>query len=59
LTDDSRYAGRAVPGRAVKDRDGVWNLLAFENYIDAGFVGRLCDPEPLMSLVERAFGRSM
>jgi hypothetical protein len=43
----------------VKDRDGVWNLLAFENYIDAGFVGRLCDPEPLMSLVERAFGRSM
>ncbi|MEO7015439.1 MAG: glycosyl hydrolase family 32 [Leifsonia sp.] len=41
LTDDSLYAGRVM-----QDRHGVWQFLAFENYRNGEFVGRLADPVP-------------
>lgn len=49
LTDCSRYAGRAV-----RDRTGIWQLLAFENEVHGAFVGRLADPEPLAALIATA-----
>jgi beta-fructofuranosidase len=43
LVDDSLYAGRAV-----RDRDGTWVLLAFNNVSDSGgFLGGVTDPMPL------------
>ena len=48
ITDDSLYAGRAV-----KDREGVWQFLAFDNYRGGGFVGRLVDPVPLSTVLAR------
>jgi len=43
LVDERYYSGRAV-----RDRDGSWVLLAFENVGEDGdFVGRLSDPIPL------------
>lgn len=43
LTDERFYSGRAI-----RDRDGAWVLLAFENVgADGDFVGRLSDPMPL------------
>ena len=52
LTDGTRYAARAV-----RDRDGEWMLLPFENASDHGFVGRVADPLPLRPLIEAAFSR--
>lgn len=49
LTDSSRYAGRAV-----RDRTGTWQLLAFENDVKGTFVGRLADPVPLAPLITTA-----
>lgn len=56
LVDERLYAGRAV-----QDRAGTWQLLAFENMTEGGgFAGRLSDPLPLtvrdghLSLADRA-----
>lgn len=44
LTHDDRY----YVGKAVRDPDGNWVLLAFENLDRAGnFIGRITDPLPL------------
>lgn len=43
LVDESLYAGRAV-----QDRDGAWQLLAFRmESVDGGFGGSITDPLPL------------
>jgi beta-fructofuranosidase len=40
IADEALYVGRLV-----QDRDGAWNLLAFENADESGnFVGRITDP---------------
>jgi beta-fructofuranosidase len=43
LTGDDLYAGRAV-----RSRDGRWNLMGFENIgVNGAFVGRISNPLPL------------
>lgn len=42
LTDDTLYSGRLV-----LDRGGQWNLLAFRNRSESGFVGQIIDPLPV------------
>lgn len=40
--DLSLYASRLV-----RDKNGVWNLIAFLNNVNGEFVGELCDPIPV------------
>ena len=40
-------------GRLVQDRTGQWQLLAFRNIDDGGWVGEITDPRP----VRQADGR--
>jgi beta-fructofuranosidase len=54
LTDASLYSGRAI-----RDRDGRWQFLAFRNSGDTGaFVGGIADPIPLDVLDGRAVLRT-
>ena len=34
-------------GRLIQCKDGLWNLIGFENIVDGAFVGRLSDPIPV------------
>lgn len=47
ITDDTLYAGRVI-----RDRTGAWQFLAFENYRDGEFIGRLADPIPFAALLD-------
>ena len=42
LTDERLYVGRLV-----QDRAGRWQLLAFHNDGDDGWVGEITDPQPV------------
>ncbi|MBC7725115.1 MAG: family 43 glycosylhydrolase [Burkholderiaceae bacterium] len=47
ITDATRYAGRAV-----LDRAGVWQFLAFHSVEGGQFVGKLANPTPLLPLIQ-------
>mgnify|MGYP000261100395 CR=1 FL=1 len=38
--------------RLIRDRDGGWNLIGFDNIVDGAFVGELCDPIPVTASAE-------
>jgi len=48
FTNPNLYAGRLV-----KDSNGHWNLLAFQNIVDGAFVGEITDPIPVTASLER------
>lgn len=50
IADATRYAGRAI-----RDRNGEWQLMAFRNVEGGQFVGCLADPTPLAPLLREAF----
>lgn len=50
LSDANHYSGRAV-----RDRNGVWMLLAFQNVASGKFAGYIADPVELEPLIRSAF----
>ena len=42
ITDERLYVGRLV-----QDRAGQWQLLAFRNHDDGGWIGEITDPQPV------------
>lgn len=51
ITDSSRYVGKAL-----RDRTGEWQFLAFRNVEDGEFIGALADPVPFRPEIEAVLG---